>query len=49
MTREIKFRAWNKKTQRIDYNVGTTDEPLNEQFIDARYEFMQFTGLLTNT
>ncbi len=41
--REIKFRAWNPKTNRIVYNVGVRDSQV--LFTPWDYIPMQFTGL----
>lgn len=52
MTREIKFRAWNKSSKKmlsdycIGYLEGKYDYSINDEFLfNEEYEFMQYTGL----
>jgi hypothetical protein len=51
MSREIKFRAWYIKEERMIQNIQQTydsyDEDCFAQFIDkkAKYHVMQYTGL----
>lgn len=49
--RQIKFRAWNKIVERMDYEpevgcAGGEDFAINDAFHDEEQIFMQFTGLL---
>lgn len=54
MTREIKFRAWNKKGKSMELfnelicglSENQTETTLEQFFRDRDFIFMQFTGLL---
>lgn len=50
MSREIKFRAWDKQDKKMysmvnDYFSGRTIWYLNTQECESEFEIMQFTGL----
>jgi len=46
MTREIKFRAWDKKEKKMFNSGGSIKALANiEWFIEYDFELMQFTGL----
>jgi hypothetical protein len=50
MTREIKFRAWDKSRKIMIDNPGDIPGDLqvsfiNNSFVNSDYDFMQFTGL----
>ncbi len=45
MTREIKFRAWDRATETMEWNVHTFQRFQQALYDRKRYTLMQFTGL----
>jgi uncharacterized phage protein (TIGR01671 family) len=45
MNREIKFRAWDGKRMRIDFQIGANAEVIYDTELMFGWQVMQFTGL----